>query len=129
MDPRDLRYTKDHEWIRVEGEEGTVGITDYAQSQLGDVVFVDVPAIGREVKKGETFGVVESVKSVADLYAPVSGTVVRVNATLADRPEAVNQDAYGDGWLVVLSLKDPAEAQSLMDADAYAKHAASEHHA
>lgn len=129
MDPKDLRYTKDHEWIRIEGQEGTVGITDYAQSQLGDVVFVEVPAVGRAVKKGDTFGVVESVKSVSDLYAPVSGTVLRVNPALAERPEAVNQDAFGDGWMIVLALEDPAEADTLLDADAYERHVASEHHA
>ncbi len=129
MEPKDLRYTRNHEWVRVQGKEGTVGITDYAQSQLGDVVFVEVPDVGRELKKGEPFGVVESVKSVADLYAPVSGRVVRVNQALGDQPELVNQDAYGDGWMVVVALSDEAEVESLLDAEGYTRHVASEQHA
>ena len=129
MEPKDLRYTRNHEWVRVQEKEGTVGITDYAQSQLGDVVFVEVPDVGRELKKGEPFGVVESVKSVADLYAPVSGRVVRVNQALGDQPELVNQDAYGDGWMVVVALSDEAEVESLLDAEGYTRHVVSEQHA
>jgi len=129
MEPEDRKYTRDHEWIRIEGNEGTVGITDYAQSQLGDVVFVELPEVGRVVKKGESFGVVESVKSVADLYAPMSGRVVRVNEALAQTPETVNQDAYGQGWMMVLALSDPSEAQTLMDAAAYEAFLKAEEHA
>lgn len=129
MARKDLRYTKDHEWVRIEGQEGTIGVTDYAQSQLGDVVFVEVPEVGRELKRGEAFGVVESVKSVADLYAPVSGRVVRVNEALAGTPEAVNRSAYDEGWMIVLALADPGEVESLMDDDAYERHVQTEQHA
>jgi glycine cleavage system H protein len=112
--PDDLRYTKEHEWLRA---DGTVGITDYAQDQLGDVVFVELPAVGRVLKQGEAFGVVESVKSVSDLYSPVDGTVVAVNEALAKAPELVNQDPYGAGWLVRLDVSGGSEA--LLDAAQY----------
>jgi glycine cleavage system H protein len=120
--PRNLRYSREDEWARVEGERVTVGITDYAQQQLGDVVFVELPAVGRTVEKGEPFGVIESVKAVADLYAPVTGEVVEVNADLAEQPEAVNEDCYGDGWMVVVEVSDTAEIDALLDPDAYARH-------
>lgn len=119
MVPEDLRYTREHEWIRVEGGRGVVGITHYAQTQLGDVVYVELPPEGREVRAGEPFGVVESVKSVSDLYAPVSGRVVAVNPRLADAPELVNQDPYGEGWMIAVELSDPSELDRLLDAPGY----------
>lgn len=117
--PEDLRYTTEHEWVRADGNRVTVGITDYAQEALGDVVFVDLPDSGTEVQAGEPFGEVESTKSVSDLYAPVSGTVVERNAALADAPEQVNRDPYGQGWLVVIEVTDAAAVDALMDAAAY----------
>lgn len=120
MYPQELRYSKDHEWIRVEGDRGTVGITDYAQSQLGDVVFVELPAPGRALAAGESFGTVESVKAVSELFSPVAGEVVEVNAALSAKPETLNGDPHGAGWMLVLKLKDPAEAGALMDAAGYA---------
>ncbi|HEY8347582.1 MAG TPA: glycine cleavage system protein GcvH [Symbiobacteriaceae bacterium] len=119
--PADLKYSKEHEWIRVEGNIGIVGITDFAQDQLGDVVFVELPQVGRELKQGEQFGVVESVKTVSDLYCPVSGKVVEVNTALESSPELVNKDPYGEGWMLKIEIKDPAELDQLLDADAYAK--------
>lgn len=119
MYPESCRYTKDHEWIRIEGERGVVGITHHAQSQLGEVVFVELPEIGRTLKSGESFGSVESVKAVSDLYAPVSGEVVEVNAALGKTPEMVNADPHGEGWMVVLRILDPDEATTLMDAARY----------
>lgn len=118
MNPSDLRYTKDHEWIRVDGDRGQVGITAYAQQQLGDVVFVELPEVGRSLSQGEQFGSIESVKAVSDLYCPVSGEVVEVNTGVADQPESVNQDPYG-AWLITLRLKNPDDVSSLLDADAY----------
>lgn len=120
--PENLRYTADHEWVRIEGSRATVGITAYAQEQLGDVVFVDLPPVGKEVKAGDGLAVVESVKSVSDVYAPVSGRVVEVNRALGDAPETINQDPYGQGWIAVLELADPSEIEKLMDAAAYAQH-------
>lgn len=117
--PEDLRYTTEHEWVRADGNRVTVGITDYAQEALGDVVFVDLPDSGTEVQAGEPFGEVESTKSVSDLYAPVSGTVVERNAALADAPEQVNRDPYGQGWLVVIEVTDATGVDTLMDAAAY----------
>jgi glycine cleavage system H protein len=119
MYPENCRYSKDHEWIRVEGERGTVGISDHAQKQLGDVVFIDLPEVGRAVKAGEVFGTVESVKAVSELYAPVSGEVVEVNAALSGKPETVNKEPYGAGWMIVVKLSDPAEVTGLLDAAAY----------
>lgn len=119
MYPEDLRYTKEHEWIRVEGEKGRVGITHYAQEQLGDVVFVELPAVGRSLRQMEAFGVVESVKAVSDLYCPVSGEVVEVNQELSRRPELVNQDPYGAGWMIVINIRDPKELQNLMTSQQY----------
>jgi glycine cleavage system H protein len=120
--PPNLRYSREDEWARVDGERVTIGITDYAQQQLGDVVFVELPAVGRTVEKGEPFGVIESVKAVADLYAPVTGEVVEVNADLSEQPEAVNEDCYGDGWMVVVAVSDSAEIDTLLDPAAYARH-------
>jgi glycine cleavage system H protein len=112
--PATLRFTGDDEWVRVAGDRVTVGITDFAQQQLGDVVFVELPEPGKSFEKGEPFGVIESVKAVADLNAPVTGEVVEVNAELAERPESVNEDCYGDGWMIVLSVADPAELEQLL---------------
>ena len=118
MYPQELKYTKDHEWIRIEEGRGRVGVTHYAQEQLGDVVYVELPAAGRSLKQGEQFGSIESVKAVSDLYCPVGGTVVEVNAALADTPEAVNQDPHA-AWMIVLELDDPDDAGGLLDAAAY----------
>jgi len=126
MYPEGYRYTKDHEWIAVEGDRGKVGITDYAQKQLGDVVFVELPEVGRKLKAGERFGTIESVKAVSELYSPVAGEVVEVNAPLADKPETVNQDPHGAAWMIVLKLASPEAVASLMDAAAYAALVASE---
>lgn len=117
--PTDLRYTKDHEWIRVTGDTGHVGITQYAQQQLGDVVYVELPDVGRTVAQGEQFGSIESVKAVSDLYCPVAGEIVEVNTALADAPETVNQRPH-DTWLIVVKLAAPSEAEALLDADGYA---------
>lgn len=117
--PDDLRYSTDHEWVRVEGTLATVGITDYAQDALGDVVYVDVPEVGATVTAGASFGEVESTKSVSDTFAPVAGTVSDANAALGDTPELLNQDPYGEGWLVVIEMSDPSEVDGLMDAAAY----------
>jgi len=119
MVPPDLRYTKDHEWVKLEGDVATIGVTDFAASQLGDVVFVDLPAVGRTVEQSATFGVVESVKAVSDLYAPVSGEVTEVNGDLASKPELVNSDAYGEGWMIRVRVADPAQVGELLDAAAY----------
>ena len=118
MYPSNLKYTKDHEWIKVEGGEAAVGITDYAQRQLGDIVFVELPAVGREVKQGEAFGTVESVKAVSELFAPVSGEVTAVNADLGTHPETVNSTPH-DAWMIRLRPSNAAEVAGLLDADAY----------
>jgi glycine cleavage system H protein len=119
MVPGDLRYTSEHEWIRVEGDEATVGITQYAADQLGDIVFVELPAVGRAVAQHASFGVVESVKAVSDLFAPVAGEVTAVNGALAGQPELLNGDPYGEGWIVRLRLADPGQVDTLLDAAAY----------
>ncbi len=119
MVPADLRYTKDHEWVRVEGDRATVGVTDFAAHQLGDVVFVDLPAVGRAVEQFATFGVVESVKAVSDLFAPLGGEVVEVNPKLAEHPELVNSDPFGDGWMIRLRVADAGQAATLLDPPAY----------
>lgn len=124
--PKDLKYSTQHEWVRVEGSEATIGITAYAQDELGDVVYVDLPQVGREVKAGESLAVVESVKAVSDIYAPVSGRVVRVNEELASQPEWINEEPYGKGWVAVLEMADPAELDSLLDADGYREHVEAE---
>ncbi len=117
--PSDIRYTAEHEWIRVEGEEAYVGITDYAQSELGEIVFVDVPTIGEEVAQGEVFGSIEAVKTVSDLNIPVTGEVLAINEELDAQPELVNNDPYGEGWIIKIAVKDLAELDNLMDAEAY----------
>ena len=119
MVPSDLRYTKDHEWVRVDGDEATVGITEYAAGQLGDIVFVELPETGRSVVQFAAFGVVESVKAVSDLFAPLSGEVTAANDALAGSPELVNSDPYGEGWMLRLRLSAPAELDELLDAAAY----------
>ena len=119
MYPQDCRYSKDHEWIKVEGDRGRVGITDYAQKQLGDVVFLELPEVGRALAAGEQFGTVESVKAVSELYSPVAGEVVKVNAELVGKPEAINKDPHGAAWMIVLKVTDPAGVGTLLDAAAY----------
>jgi glycine cleavage system H protein len=119
MYPAELRYTKDHEWVRVEGDRGRVGITDYAQKQLGDVVFLELPEVGKHINAGERFGTVESVKAVSELFSPVSGEVVETNAELVTHPEAINVDPHGKAWMIVLRLADPNAASSLLDAAQY----------
>jgi glycine cleavage system H protein len=117
--PAELKYTKDHEWAKVDGDVVTVGITDYAQGELGDVVYVDLPDVGAEVSQNDTFGSIEAVKAVADMYSPVSGEVVEVNEAISDAPETINQDPYGEGWMVKIRISNPDELNSLMDAAAY----------
>ena len=117
--PSNVRYTSEHEWIRVEGDEAYVGITDYAQSELGEIVFVDVPTVGEVVPQGEVFGSVEAVKTVSDLNMPATGEVLELNAELEDHPELVNNDPYGAGWMIRIRLSDPSELDKLMDAAAY----------
>jgi glycine cleavage system H protein len=119
MIPSDLRYTKEHEWVRVAGDEATIGITQHAADQLGDIVFVELPEPGRRLEQFATFGVVESVKAVSDLFAPVAGEVVEGNAGLAATPEVVNSDPYGAGWMLRVRLSDPAQLEQLLDAAAY----------
>ncbi len=117
--PSDLRYTESHEWIRIEGDTGTMGITDFAQSELGDIVFVELPQVGAKVEKGKPLGTVEAVKAVSDLNAPASGEVTAVNGDLEKAPDTVNKDCYGGGWMVKIKLSDPSEANTLMDAASY----------
>jgi glycine cleavage system H protein len=119
--PDELRYHPEHDWARIDGEVATFGVTWYAQDALGEVVFYEPPEVGKEVKKDEAYAEVESVKAVSDVYAPLSGEVTEVNATLAENPEKINQDPYGDGWMVKVKLSDPSEADGLMDASAYRK--------
>jgi glycine cleavage system H protein len=121
MYPEDLKYTREHEWARAQGDRATVGITDYAQDALGDIVYVDLPPVGTAVTGGERFGEVESTKSVSDIYSPVSGTIVERNDDLDKNPEIINSDPYGRGWLIVVEISDPAGLDGLMDADAYTK--------
>ncbi|MDR3605880.1 MAG: glycine cleavage system protein GcvH [Oligoflexia bacterium] len=117
--PADLKYTKDHEWARIAGNQVTVGITDHAQSALGDVVYVELPAVGRSIKKGETFGVVESIKAVSDLYSPVTGKVIEVNTALPDDPGTINRAPHTDAWIIKVEVTDPASLNDLLDAAAY----------
>ncbi|MFN7161545.1 MAG: glycine cleavage system protein GcvH [Fimbriimonadales bacterium] len=117
--PAELRYTRSDEWVRVEGDIATVGITDYAQSELGDIVFLELPEPGRYLQTDETFGVIESVKAASDLYAPVEGEVVEVNKALPSALETINQDPYGKGWMIKIRMKDPSQVESLMSAEAY----------
>ncbi|MBL7964244.1 MAG: glycine cleavage system protein GcvH [Flavobacteriales bacterium] len=117
--PADLKYTKDHEWIRVEGNEAVVGVTDFAQGELGDIVFVDIGSVGRQVGREEVFGTVEAVKTVSDLFMPVAGEVLEVNPALANDPAVVNRDPYGEGWMVRIRLSDPGDTAGLMSAGEY----------
>ncbi len=126
MYPQDYRYTNDHEWIHPEGDGGRVGITDYAQKQLGDVVFLELPEVGRTLKAKEQFGTVESVKAVSELYCPVDGEVVEVNADLVSKPETINKDPHGEAWMIVLKITNPAGLAALLDAKAYEALVASE---
>ncbi|MGH9747044.1 MAG: glycine cleavage system protein GcvH [Candidatus Acidiferrales bacterium] len=119
MYPKDYRYTKEHEWIKAEGAIATVGITDYAQHELGDVVFVELPKVGAQLKAGQSLGTVESVKAVSEIFTPVSGEVTETNAALADAPEKINSDPHGSAWLIKMKLADPKEVGSLMDGAAY----------
>ena len=119
--PTNVKYTSEHEWIRLEGEEGFVGITDYAQDQLGDIVFVDVPTEGETLQKGDVFGSIEVVKTVSDLFIPVGGEILEVNSALEDNPELVNKDPYGEGWLIRIKPTDVSEMDQLLDAEAYQK--------
>ena len=117
--PENLRYTKDHEWIRMEGDEAIIGITDFAQHELGDIVYVEIETVGQQLKAGDVFGTVEAVKTVSDLYLPVAGTVTEINPRLNANPELVNTDPYGDGWMVKMKLANASDAEGLMDAAAY----------
>ncbi len=117
--PESLRYTKDHEWVKVEGDVAIVGITSYAQGELGDIVFVEIETVGETLDKEETFGTVEAVKTVSDLFMPVAGEIVEKNETLNDSPELINKDPYGDGWMIKVKMSDPAQIDELFDAKAY----------
>lgn len=117
--PSELKYTKDHEWVKIEGNEAHIGITDFAQRELGDIVYIDINTVGDEVSKDEVFGTVEAVKTVSDLFMPVTGTVTEVNPALNDNPELVNSDPYGQGWMVKVTVADLSEVDSLLDAEAY----------
>ena len=117
--PAELKYTQEHEWTKIEGDIATIGITDYAQGELGDIVYIELPAVGDSFNQGDSFGNIEAVKAVSDLYAPVSGEVVEVNEQLGDTPETINSDPYGAGWMVKVKLADPSELEDLMDASAY----------
>ncbi len=118
--PAELKYTKDHEWIRVEGSEAYIGITEFAQRELGDIVYIDINTVGQDVNREEVFGTVEAVKTVSDLFMPIAANVIEVNALLDSQPELVNTDPYGDGWMVKISLNDASEVESLLSADDYA---------
>jgi len=126
MYPKDLKYDKEHEWVKVDGDMAIIGISDFAQDQLGEVVYVDLPAVGDEIIAGESFGEVESVKSVSELFSPLSGDIVEVNDALGDAPETVNEDCYGDGWMIKLKMADPAQTDDLMSSDEYEAYIAEE---
>ena len=117
--PDNLRYTKEHEWIRIEGGEAVIGITDFAQHELGDIVYVEIETVGKDLNEGDVFGTVEAVKTVSDLFLPVAGVITEVNPNLNSNPELVNSDPYGEGWMVRMKLANPADAEKLMDAAAY----------
>jgi len=119
MTPDDRKYTKTHEWVKIEGEHAIVGITDHAQKALGDITFVDLPETGKKVEQGKEFGVIESVKAASDLYSPVNGEIAEVNSMLADNPEIINSDPYGKGWLIKIKNVNPAEIEKLLDASSY----------
>ncbi|MEA5460510.1 glycine cleavage system protein GcvH [Arcicella sp. LKC2W] len=120
--PAELRYTKEHEWVKLEGDIATVGITDFAQSELGDIVYVEIETVGQTLAQDEIFGSVEAVKTVSDLFLPIAGEILEVNAVLADQPELVNSDPFGEGWMVKIKVSDIADVESLMDADTYKAH-------
>jgi len=122
--PENLRYSRDHEWIAVDGDVATIGITDYAQKELGDIVYIEVETIGKALKAGDVFGTVEAVKTVSDLFLPVDGTITELNAALANSPESVNSDPYGGGWMVKMTVNNPADIEALMDAATYQKQVA-----
>ena len=128
MTPEDSKYAKSHEYVHVEGGVGTVGITDYAQKELGDVVFVELPQVGSQLEAGDELGSIESVKAVSELFAPVSGEVVEINEALADKPELVNTDPYGDGWMIRIRLSDTSELEDLMNAEEYEEYIETEAH-
>ncbi|HVZ57784.1 MAG TPA: glycine cleavage system protein GcvH [Chitinophagaceae bacterium] len=117
--PANLRYTKDHEWIRLDGQIATIGITDFAQKELGDIVYVEVETVGKDLAAGAVFGTVEAVKTVSDLFLPVSGTITELNPALSSQPELVNSDPYGEGWMIRMTVKNPADVDALLDAPAY----------
>ena len=117
--PKNLRYTKDHEWIKMDGNVATIGITDYAQRELGDIVYVEVETVGKALKAGDVFGTVEAVKTVSDLFLPADGTITELNAALANSPESVNNDPYGEGWMVKMAVSNPADVEALLDSAAY----------
>ena len=117
--PENVKYTVDHEWIRVEGQFGWIGITDYAQSELGDIVYIEIPAVGTKLEKGKSFGTIEAVKAVSDLFAPVTGDLVEMNSEMKDHPEVVNKDPYGEGWMVKIKIANPAQLDTLLDVHAY----------
>jgi len=119
--PATLHYTKDHEWLRLEGDVAYIGVTDHAQRELGDIVYVDIDTVDKDIAQHDVFGTVEAVKTVSDLFSPISGTVLEVNAKLADAPETVNSDPYGDGWIIKMSVANPAEIEGLMTAETYAE--------
>lgn len=119
--PEDLLYTKEHEWVKVDGDIATVGITDFAQGELGDIVFVELPAVGTETAQMQVFGTIEAVKAVSDMFAPVSGEISEVNDKLGSEPEIINRDPYGDGWMIKIKLAKPSELDNLLDAEAYKK--------
>jgi len=128
MVPQDLTYTKKHEWIKVDGDGGTVGITDYAQGELGDIVFVELPKVGTKVEQMKSFGAIEAVKAVVDLYAPVSGEVLETNPELRDKPEVINSDPYGEGWIIKLRIEDSGELENLLSSADYEKLLEEEEH-
>jgi len=117
--PAELKYTKDHEWARIEGDVATVGITDYAQSELGDIVYVELPEIGKKTKQADSFGTIEAVKAVSDLFAPISGEIIEINRNLSDQPEVINKDPYGEGWLVKIRVSNKSEISKLLDKTKY----------
>lgn len=119
--PDELKYTSEHEWIRVEGNIGIVGITDFAQNELGDIVYVDIPVLGKTIGQNEVFGSIETVKVVSDLFSPVSGKVIEINSTINDAPEKINKDPYGEGWLIKIEISNPEEVNSLLSSEAYQK--------
>ncbi len=119
--PANLKYTKDHEWLRLEGEVAYIGITDYAQSELGEIIFVEVETVGETLKEGDVFGTVEAVKTVSEMFLPISGEILEYNEELTDKPELVNEDPYGKGWIVKISVSDAAQVEGLLSAEAYAK--------